>query len=106
MFQATEDHWKETNAKMSTLVSRYSVFPSVYTLSHELFWSFFFASCDQSLSHVVSVKSKRLAFLVPCETSHSISIRTIRINSMRDQVTDNYLPVMCAIDVVRKVNQV
>ena len=25
MFQATEDHWKETNAKMSTLVSRYSV---------------------------------------------------------------------------------
>ena len=105
MFQATEDHWKETNAKMSTLVSRYSVSPSVYKMmSHEHFY-FFLASRGRLVSHVVFVKSKRHAFLVPYETSHSISIHIIHINSISDHLTDHYLLVMCVTAVVRKVKQ-
>jgi hypothetical protein len=43
MFQATEDHWKETNAKMSTLVSRYGVspLPCIEQSSHERVFAFF-----------------------------------------------------------------
>jgi hypothetical protein len=57
------------------------------------------------ITFVVSVKSKRHAFLAPCETNHSISIHTTPISSTKNHLTDRYLPVMSATVVGRKVNQ-
>jgi hypothetical protein len=103
MFQATEDHWKETNAKMSTLVSRYIAFLSVYKLCLMNFFLLFLPR-DHGITFVVSVKSKDHAFLVPCETSRSISIHFIHISSINGQLIDHYLLAMCVTDAAKKVN--
>lgn len=64
MFQATEDHWKETNAKMSTLVSRCGVFPClcIELLSHQCVFSVFFLLLILPLLPLVAIRDSVLQF--------------------------------------------